>query len=78
MRVKISDANVCILCIKEINSINADCRVPLRSVRHMRSLEQQAGTAHGGAWLGFGAGPRGLAFLGHCLRDRFRTRFKAS
>ena len=78
MHVKISGANVCILCIKETNGINANCRVPLRSVHHMRSSELQAGTAHGGAWPGFGAGPRGSAFLGHCLRDRFRTRFKAS
>lgn len=34
MHVKINDANICILCIKETNSINADYRVFLRTVHH--------------------------------------------
>lgn len=33
-RVKINDANICILCIKETNGINADYRVFLRTVHH--------------------------------------------
>lgn len=32
--VKINDANICILCIKETNGINADYRVFLRTVHH--------------------------------------------
>lgn len=34
MHVKINDANICILCIKETNSINADYSVFLRTVHH--------------------------------------------
>lgn len=34
MHVKINDANICILCIKETNGINADYRVLLRTVHH--------------------------------------------
>lgn len=37
MHVKINDANICILCIKETNGINADYRVFLRTVHHTRA-----------------------------------------
>lgn len=38
MHVHINDANICILCIKETNGINADYRVFLRTVHHAALL----------------------------------------
>ena len=67
----LNDANICILCFKKTNGINADYMVFLRTVHHTALLGTAARQVQpdGGAWLGFGAASRGSAYLGHCLTD---------